>query len=56
MLVNWVLGVSFILFGMMGTGKMLLGSTAVGLFMAIISIISGITVYLRLRNDLKDQT
>ena len=55
-LINWVLGVSFILFGMMGTGKMLLGSTTVGLVMAIISIISGITVYLRLRNDLKDQT
>lgn len=52
--INWVLGVSFIFFGMISSGKMLLGSTYLGLTMIVISIISGLIVYLRLKKELSD--
>ncbi len=49
---NWLLGVSFILFGMIGVGKILLGSFYFGIICIIISVSSGVTVYKRMRDEL----
>ncbi len=49
---NWLLGVSFLLFGMIGVGKILLGNYYFGLLCIITSIISGIVVYRRMRDEL----
>jgi SSS family solute:Na+ symporter len=51
-IVNWLLGVIFILFAMLGVGKVLLGSFFIGTAMIILSLISGIIVYTRLKNEL----
>ncbi len=51
---NWLLGVGFILFGMIGVGKILLGNFYFGGVCIIISIISGILVYRRMRDELKE--
>ena len=51
---NWLLGVGFLLFGMIGVGKVLLGNFYFGGACIIISIISGILVYRRMRDELKD--
>lgn len=53
-LINWVLGVSCILFGMIGVGKILLGSFIPGALMIAVSLVSGITVYSRLKKELAD--
>ena len=50
--INWALGVCFILFGMIGIGKLLLGSAPLGLFLLALSIISGVSVYRRLMSEL----
>ncbi len=50
---NWLLGVSFIMFGMIGVGKILLGSFYFGIICIIISVSSGVAVYKRMREELK---
>ncbi len=49
--VNWLLGVSFIFFLMIGIGKILLGATILGAVMVFISICSGVAIYVRMRTD-----
>jgi len=49
--VNWLLGVSFIFFLMIGIGKILLGATILGAVMVFISICSGVAIYVRMRAD-----
>lgn len=51
---NWLLGVGFILFGMIGVGKMLLGSFYLGGICIIISVISGSWVYKRMKEEFKE--
>jgi SSS family transporter len=51
---NWLLGVSFIFFGMIGVGKVLLGNYYFGTICLVISIISGVLVYRRMRDELRD--
>jgi len=53
-IINWILGVSCILFGMTGLGKILLGSFLAGALMIAVSVISGLVVYSRLRKELAD--
>jgi hypothetical protein len=53
-IINWLLGVGFILFGMIGVGKVLLGSFYFGGICIILSIGSGIAVYNRMKNELKE--
>ena len=50
--INWLLGVGFILFGMIGVGKLLLGSIFLGGVSVLISVCSGILVYRRLKKEL----
>ncbi|MEM7008524.1 MAG: sodium:solute symporter family protein [Thermodesulfobacteriota bacterium] len=50
---NWLLGVAFLIFGMIGVGKMLLGSFSFGAICIILSVISGVIVYIRMREELK---
>jgi Na+/proline symporter len=45
--INCLLGISFILFSMIGIGKLLLGSPYIGAGMILISAFSGILVYVR---------
>ena len=49
--INWVLGVLFIFFLMIGIGKILLGATLLGTVMVFISICSGVAIYVRMRKD-----
>ncbi|HWP92381.1 MAG TPA: sodium:solute symporter family protein [Thermodesulfobacteriota bacterium] len=49
--INWVLGVLFIFFLMIGIGKILLGATLLGTVMVFISICSGVAIYVRMRTD-----
>lgn len=51
---NWLLGVSFIFFGMIGVGKVLLGNYYFGTICLVISIISGVLVYRRMRDELRE--
>ncbi len=51
-LINWVLGVGFILLGMTGVGKVLLGSFLTGALMIAASLASGYIVYSRLKKEL----
>ncbi len=51
-LVNWLLGVLCILFGMLGVGKLLLGAPALGCLMIVISIVAGAVAYKRVMRDL----
>jgi len=53
-IINWLLGVSFIFFGMIGVGKVLLGSELTGLLMIAVSLVSGVMVYRRLRDELAE--
>jgi len=53
-IINWLLGVCFIFFGMIGVGKVLLGSELTGILMIAVSLVSGVLVYKRLRNELAD--
>ncbi len=53
-IINWVLGVGFILLGMTGVGKVLLGSFLTGALMITGSLASGIIVYSRLKKELAD--
>jgi len=50
---NWLLGVSFLFFGMIGVGKMLLSNYFFGTICLTISIISGVLVYRRMRDELR---
>jgi len=50
-ILDWILGVICILFGMIGVGKLLLGSTQAGLIMIMISVFSGLIIYLRLKKE-----
>lgn len=50
-IINWVLGVCFIFFAMIGIGKLLLGSPLVGLAMILVSICSGILIAMRVRKE-----
>ncbi len=52
---NWLLGVSFIFFGMIGVGKVLLGNYYFGTICLVISIISGVLVYRRMRDELREE-
>lgn len=54
-LINWVLGVSCILFGLTGVGKIVLGSFLTGALMLAVSLASGLVVYSRLRRELADR-
>ena len=47
--INILLGVSFIFFAMIGIGKLLLGTPYIGAFMILISICSGILIYINTR-------
>ncbi len=49
---NWLLGVSFLFFGMIGVGKIALGNLYFGGMCIIISVISGIIVYRRMKDEL----
>ncbi len=51
-IINWLFGVSFIFFGMIGVGKFLLGHFYLGGLFIMISIGSGISAYRRMREDL----
>lgn len=51
-IINWLLGVGFILFGMVGVGKLLLGSIFPGVILISLSLLSGFIVYSRLRKEL----
>lgn len=51
---NWLLGVSFLFFGMIGVGKVLLGNYYFGTICLVISIISGVLVYRRMRDELRE--
>jgi SSS family transporter len=51
-IINWVLGVTCILFGMTGVGKILLGSFLTGAVMIAVSLAAGSIVYSRLRKEL----
>ena len=53
-IINWVLGVFCILFGMTGVGKVLLGSFLLGACMIAVSLVSGLIVYSRLKRELAD--
>jgi len=53
-IINWLLGVGFILFGMIGVGKTLLGSFYFGGICIIISLITGTLVYRRMRDEFKE--
>jgi len=53
-LINWVLGVSFLFFAMVGVGKILLGSPFVGLAMIVVSLFSAILIYLRLKREFSE--
>ena len=53
-LINWFLGVSFILCAMIGVGKLLLGSPYIGAPLLIVSIISGVLVYIRMKKELNN--
>jgi SSS family transporter len=50
-IVNWFLGVFFIFFAMIGIGKLLLGSPFLGLVMILVSVSSGILIYIRVRKE-----
>jgi Na+/proline symporter len=50
-IINWFLGISFVLFAMIGFGKLLLGSPFMGAVMILISICSGILIYISMRKD-----
>jgi hypothetical protein len=47
----WFLGVFFIFFAMIGIGKLLLGSPFLGLVMILVSVSSGILIYIRVRKE-----
>jgi len=51
LIIDWLLGVCFIFFAMIGIGKLLLGSPFIGAAMILISICFGIMIYLRLRKE-----
>lgn len=51
-IINWILGVLFIMLGMIGVGKLLLGSYLLGSVLVILSLFSGVIVYRRLRKEL----
>ncbi|MER3446032.1 MAG: sodium:proline symporter [Candidatus Dadabacteria bacterium] len=48
-IINWLLGISFIFFAMIGIGKLLLGAPTIGAIMVLISICSGVLVYMNVR-------
>lgn len=48
-IINWFLGISFIFFAMIGIGKLLLGTTTVGAVMILISICSGVLIYMNMK-------
>jgi SSS family solute:Na+ symporter len=48
---DWFLGVCFILLSMIGVGKILLGSTYIGVIMVALSLLSGVFIYIRFRNE-----
>lgn len=50
-IINWLLGVSFIFFSMIGIGKLLLGSPLIGAVMIFASACSGFLIYIRLRKE-----
>ncbi len=50
---NWLLGVSFLFFGMIGVGKMLLSNYLFGTVCLVVSVISGVLVYRRMRDELR---
>ncbi len=49
--IDWFLGVCFILLSMIGVGKILLGSTYIGVIMVALSFLSGVFIYIRFRNE-----
>jgi SSS family solute:Na+ symporter len=49
--IDWFLGVCFILLSMIGVGKILLGSTYIGVIMVALSLLSGVFIYIRFRNE-----
>lgn len=49
--IDWFLGVCFILLSMIGVGKILLGSTYIGVIMVALSLVSGVFIYIRFRNE-----
>ncbi len=48
-IINWFLGISFIFFAMIGIGKLLLGTPTVGAVMILISICSGVLIYMNMK-------
>ncbi len=53
---NWILGVCFILFAMIGIGKILLGVYYLGIVLVVISAFSGVILINRLKAELKDNS
>lgn len=50
-IINWFLGISFIFFAMIGIGKLLLGAPLVGGIMILISICSGVLIYINMKKN-----
>jgi len=51
--INWLLGVGFIFFAMVGLGKLLFGHSTLGFIMISISACSGILIYIRLKKEFR---
>jgi solute:Na+ symporter, SSS family len=52
--INWLLGVGFIFFAMVGIGKLLFGHSTIGFIMISISACSGILIYIRLTREFRE--
>ncbi len=52
--INWLLGVGFVFFAMVGVGKLLFGHSTLGLIMISISVCSAILIFLRLKREFRE--
>ena len=50
-IINWLLGVCFVIASLMGIGKLLLGSPGTGLLLVLFAAVSGIILYLRVKKE-----
>lgn len=48
-IINWFLGIGFIFFAMIGIGKLLLGAPLLGAVMILVSICSGVLIYMNVK-------
>ena len=50
-IINWILGVCFVIASLTGIGKLLLGSTNLGLLIISVAAVSGTVLYIRVKNE-----